>query len=129
MGAVIKAFERVRPGRRFVPPATSINLSKPGDIIKFTFLVTVSLEQIFRFSSGWPYTQQFVSMKTTADVHVAFGPSAARRPGELVDPTNADLLLQPGDSWQDFQIDEVDEAFKVKGDLVGGDFYLLLSGR
>lgn len=131
--AIFKALERVRPGRRFTLPATAGNPQQPGDVIKIAFTGTASLEQIFRVSGTWPLPEQFISMKTTSDVHVVFGPSAARIPvatGGLQDPTDADLLLQPGDSWQDFQLSNVDEAFKLKGDGVSaGNFYLLISGR
>lgn len=121
-----KVLERLRPGRRFVPPATANNLPLPGDIIKFTFTNVASGEQLFRFApaGAWPLSEQYVSIKVTADVHVAFGPA-----GGVTDPTNADALFQAGDSWQDFQLNNTDAAFKTKGDTAGGDIYILLSGR
>lgn len=124
-----QAMQRVRPGRMFTMPATAVNMSLPGDTIKFTFLSTVSAEQIFRFSplggkggSGLPPI--FVSIKVTAAAHILFGPS-----GDIVDPTNSAALYEPADSWQDYQLNAGDSAFKIKGDSAGGDLYLLLSSR
>jgi hypothetical protein len=121
-----KALERLRPGRRFTLPATVNNLVQPGDVIKFTFTNVASAEQILRFppTNGWPLSEQYISIKVTADCHVVFGPA-----GGVTDPTNADALFQPGDSWQDFQLNNTDASFKVKGDVAGGDIYMILSSR
>lgn len=128
MGTVIAALERVRPGREFALPATTTNQIRPGDVIKFTFAATASLQQIFRTptaaGNNWPYPNMFISIKATADVHVAFGPV-----GAVTDPTNSGFVLQPGDSWQDFNLNNDDAAFKCRGDTTGGDLYILFSSR
>lgn len=128
MPGIIKALERVGPHRRFTLPATANNRSLPGDIIKFTFTNVASLEQIFRYADS-PLQETFVSVKTTADLHLVFGRSNANQGIAIVVPTTGDLLLQASDSWQDWQLSAGDDMFKTIGDTTGGDLYLLLSGR
>jgi hypothetical protein len=123
----IKALERLRPGREFTLPASASNTPQPGDVIKFTFTSAASAEQRFRFPASaamWPLNEQYLSVKVTADCHIAFGPA-----GSVADPTNAGALLQPSDSWQDFQLNVDDQSFKIKGDSTGGDVYIILSAR
>lgn len=129
MADILQALQRVRPGRMFTMPATAVNMSQPGDCIKFTFLSTVSAEQIFRYSAlggkgGNSLPPIYVSIKVTAAAHILFGPS-----GDIIDPTNSAALYEPADSWQDYQLNAGDSAFKIKGDSAGGDLYLLIASR
>lgn len=131
MPDILQALQRVRPGRKFTPPANGGNASQPGDVIKQPFTTTAGAETVFRFSAngagaGLPAT--FVSIKSTGRVHVVFGPT-----GSLTSaPNDGDYLLEAGDSWQDFQLNNGDASFRIVGDSVSGgtgDFYLLISGR
>lgn len=115
-------FARIRPGNIRTLPLGAGQTMQPGEVYKFTFAVTASLFQQIRNPGGVP---QYVSLKTTADVHVAFGANNA----DVVDPTIGNALMQPGDSWQDWALLPTDTGFKVKGDTGAGDIYLVLSSQ
>lgn len=115
-------FGRARPGAIRALPLAGGATMQPGEVYKFTFTSSASAVQTFRASTP-SLVPQFVSIKTTADVHIAFGDAS------VTDPTNANALIQPGDSWQDFMLLPLDTSFKVKGDTTGGDIYLILSSQ
>lgn len=114
-------FGRIRPGAIRTLPLVAPATMLPGEVYKFTFTSAASLVQTFRLAPA--LVPQFVSIKTTADVHPIFGDA------NVVDPTNSNALLVAGDSWQDFMLLPSDTSFKLKGDTTGGDFYILLSSQ
>lgn len=114
-------FGRVRPGAVRTLPLVAPATMLPGEVYKFTFTSAASAAQTFRLAPA--LVPQFISIKTTADVHPAFGDAS------VADPTNSNALLQSGDSWQDFMLLPSDTSFKVKGDTAGGDIYLILSSQ
>jgi hypothetical protein len=114
-------FGRVRPGAIRALPLAAGATMLPGEIYKFTFTSSASAVQTFRLAPA--LVPQFISVKTTADVHPIFGDV------NVVDPTNGNVLLQAGDSWQDFMLLPGDTSFKLKGDTAGGDFYMILSSQ
>ena len=114
-------FGRVRPGPVLTLPLAAGTTMQPGQVYKLTFTNVASAVQTFRAAPA--PVPQFVSLKTTASVHPIFGDAT------VADPTNANALLEPADSWQDFMLLPGDTSFKVKGDTAGGDLYLLLSSQ
>jgi hypothetical protein len=103
---------------------------RTGLTIKFSFTVAASGAQAITFhnpatAGGFTVGQGslYVALKTTAAVHVVFGPVS------VADPTNADMLLEQGDGLQDFILTPEMTHFKVKGDSGSGDFYLTVTGR
>jgi hypothetical protein len=105
------AMDRLRPG-------------SPGEVIKFTFTSGSSAAQAIRAAVAFQsLAPLYISVKVTADCHIVFG-------GLLVGPaSNADALFQAGDGWQDMLLLSDDVAFRVKGDVAGGDIYIWRSGR
>lgn len=105
---------------------------RPGVTVKFTFTAAASAVQSITFhnppnDAGTPsrkVTQGplYVTLKTTASVHVVFGDAS------VADPTNADMLLDTADGMQDFILMPDMTNFKVKGDSGGGDFYMTVTG-
>jgi len=113
---IAKALDRMAP-------------AGPGSGIKFTFTNAASAAQALTFHNpaavgGFAVGQGpiYISVKTTAACHLCFGNST------VGDPTNADPLFEPGDSWQDMIVLSSMTHFKVKGDAVGGDLYIWPSG-
>lgn len=106
----------------------------PGTCIKFTFTAA---------DSGWqdipahkpaadaggfqvPQGALYISIKTTAAVHVAFGNSGASSTAV----TNANApLFESSDGWQDMILRPDQTQYRVKGDVGGGDLYIWFSGR
>jgi hypothetical protein len=93
----------------------------PGEVYKFTFTSAASAVQTFRLAPA--LVPQFISIKTTADVHPIFGDE------NVAAPTNSHALIQAGDSFQDFMLLPTDTSFRVKGDTTGGDLYMILSSQ
>lgn len=104
-----------------------------GTGIKFTFTNADSGWQDVTFHKpaavGGFQTSQgavYVSIKTTAAVHVAFGNSNASSAAV----TNANApLFEAADGWQDMVLTPDQTQFRVKGDSGGGDLYIWPSGR
>lgn len=92
----------------------------PGSVIKFTFTSTASTAQVLRAVAT---TACFISVKTTAAVHLCFGDSG------LGAPTNSEFLLEPSDGWQDLYLVPGDTNFRCKGDSAGGDVYVAFLGN
>lgn len=113
-------FGRVRPGIVLTLPLAAGTTMQPGQVYKVTFTSGALGAKKFRNPGGVP---QFVSLKTTGDVHVVFG-------DDLVPAaTDNHALLQAGDGWQDFMLLASDTSFDVKGDTAGGNFYIILSSQ
>jgi hypothetical protein len=121
MKNIAAQFARIRPGAIRTLPLAAGQTMLPGEVYKLTFTSAASAVQTFRLAPA--LNEQFVSIKTTADCHPIFGDV------NVVDPTNGNALLQPGDSYQDFVLLAGDTSFKVKGDTAGGDFYIILSSQ
>lgn len=106
----------------------------PGTCIKFTFTSADSGWQDITFhkpaadAAGFQVGQGalYVSVKTTAAVHLSFGSSIASSTAV----TNANApLFEAADGWQDMILRPDQTQFRVKGDSGGGDIYIWLSGR
>lgn len=107
------AAERIAPGA-------------PGTTIKFAFTAVSSALQSLGAMAGLPAAAKYVSIKTTADVHVCFG-NAASLSGAV---TDADFILQVADGWQDVLILPGVDSFKAKGDgAATGSLYIWPSGH
>lgn len=101
---------RLRPGGPALAAGT------PGSVVKFTFTSSASAVQVLRTVGIG--TIQFIEVKTTAAVHLCVGDSTVGA------PTNAEWLIEPGDSAQPFYLKTSDTHFRVKGDSAGGDIYI-----
>lgn len=98
----------------------------PGTTIKFAFVATSSALQSLGAMAGISAAAKYVSIKTTADVHICFG-NAISLAGSV---TDADFILQPGDGWQDVLILPGIDSFKAKGDGANtGSLYIWPSGH
>lgn len=112
MADIGNAAERIAPG-------------PPGSSIKFAFIATSSTLQSLVAMAG-QNAAKYISMKTTAAVHICFGDSLSLA-GAV---TDADFILEPGDGWQDVLILPGTTSFKVKGDGAStGSLYLWPSGH
>lgn len=108
--AVDRAAERVAPS--------------PGLSGKFTFTSSASTFQTIRTATvGVKLSPVYVSIKTTADMHIVFGDA------NVGAPDNTFPLFQAGDGWQDFVLMPEMNGFRIKGDVGGGDFYWFVSSR
>jgi hypothetical protein len=115
-------FGRVRPGAIRSLPLAAGETMLPGEVYKLAFTGSASAVQTFRLAPA--LVPQFVSVKSTGDCHLIFGDV------NVPDPTDSNVLLQAGDSWQDFMLLPTDTSFKVKGDGAStGNFYLILSSQ
>lgn len=117
-------FARVRPTKfRAIGGVTQALPLLPGEGVKVTFTAAaLGFQPIWFTTPGTrnDLVERYVLLKTTADVHVAFGPVG------MAAVTTGDALLQPGDAYQDFMTMQGDCGFDLIGDTAGGSFYLIL---
>ena len=107
------AADRVRPG-------------PPGSGVKFSFTSSASAFQQIPNRTKTANQQgscQYISVKATVACHLVFGDD------DVGAPTNADMLLEPTDGWQDMMLISSDTGFRVKGDATSGDLYIWFSGH
>lgn len=107
-----------------------------GAIIKFTFTNADSGLQVLTFHNpaavgGFNMIQSgglYVTVKTTADVHILAGTLEELTQFGAITNANAPLF-QAADGMQDFLLMPGWNRFRCKGDAAGGDLYIFPSGR
>lgn len=92
----------------------------PGTGIVLAFTVAAGAATPIRAANG---PARYISVKTTADVHLVFGDSTVGA------PTNSDTLFTAADSYQDMIILPETTHVRAKGDVGNGSIYIWFSGR
>lgn len=125
-------FARLRPGKfRAIGSVTATAPLLPGEGVKLPFTAaSTGFLQLWFCPAGPPapgtpvrndLVERYLILKTTADVHVAFGQSG------MADADAGDAFLQVTDAMQDFQTVQGDQGLKLIGDVGAGTLYLWLA--
>jgi len=92
----------------------------PATGLAIAFTNAAGAAQAIRATQGNPL---YISVKTSAAVHLAFGLS------DVGAPTNADPLFETTDGWQDMILRPEQTHVRAKGDSGSGTLYVWFSGR
>lgn len=113
MADIGNAAERIAPG-------------PPGSSIKFAFTAASSTLQALGALAA-QNSARYVSIKAvTGPVHVCFGDATTL----AANVTDADMILEPADGWQDVLLVPGMTSFKAKGDGAStGSLYIWPSGH
>lgn len=125
-------FARLRPSKfRTIGSVTATAPLLPGEGVKIPFTAAAgTFQQLWFCTAGPPapgtpvrndLVERYLILKTTADVHVAFGQLG------MADADTGDALLQTTDAMQDFQTQQGDQGLKLIGDVGAGNLYLWLA--